>query len=571
MKQWRIFLTISITIIIITGIISLLSLMAMPHITNAQAITVAPNGLSLEVIPLEQTKIARLGAQLVFTHTVTNSGDMADIYTILADDLENWNIDTQPDNLSLEPNEKGMFSVTVTIPEAASFEQSHSIQVIVKSQRDETVRKEPVNKIVVNHIAISPLQLTQFIHTQPLTVTHVITNLKETSPDTFTVEVNTSSGFTVTPASDNFNLEANKSVMLSTQITPIPSSQHIGTITITIHSNTNDLVYAQAYVNIKPKTQYFLPIIRKPSAWNQVGTGDSTPNGPVISMDVCQDTILAGALNALWEYDTSTQNSSWQKLDVPSSKESSRLTSIVFTSDCQKVYISLYGEGVLKGERQNEGWKWESLSGGANVIHVRSMVLANGTLLAGGDSGIVYWKNGSWEPSLLRESIPDFTQYPIMHLDITDSVNNTGTVFAAQWVNPTVWRLFNHAPPQDGWQSVTRNKAPNFPTIRTIAGDPAVGSNNFLVGTSDKLFLVTPEKGWEEILNNGTRSLMIAANNKTYAGHLDFKGVSVTPTVNEAFSSHNHGWKPPEVVYELLEGTDGALYAATTTGVWVYR
>lgn len=463
MKQLRILFTISTTIATIIGVVFLLSLMATPPIPNAKAMAVANGDLGVTVEPLEQTKVARPGQSIVFTHTVTNLGPQEDTYDITINEPISWEVELAPAEISLEKNLTTTLTLTVKVPPIVSLGKNHAIQATVQSR---------------------------------------------TNPEVTSVVTDTM------------------------------------------------VFYGQ-----------YLPALYKSSAWNQVGEWNDTANGPVIAMDVCQNTILAGALNDLWEYDTSVQNSSWQKLEIPFSQESSRLTSIVFTADCQKVYASLYGEGVIEGKRQDTGWRWESLSGGVAVTHVRSMILANDILLAGGDSGIVYWEDGSWKSAPLPESKPDFTQQPIMHLDITDPTQNTGTVFAAQWVNPTVWRLFNGTLPQDGLQPVTRNGAPNLPTIRTIVSE---GSNNFLVGTSDKLFLVTPA-GWQEMSTNGTRSLMIAADNKIYAGHLDSKGVSMAPTVNRPFSSHNRGWTPPEAIYELLEGSDGVLYAATTTGVWVYR
>lgn len=452
----------------VTEGVFLLSFMATPHITNAQAIAVAPKDASVEVTPLEQKTVARPGQSVVFTHMVTNSGTNADRYDIQIDNPKDWEFEITPTDIALEPNQATTFILAITVPQTASINEEYKIQVTVQSKEDPEVKGTATDTIIVRY-------------------------------------------------------------------------------------------------------QQYLPLIHKPPAWNLVGTWNDVANGPVISMDVCKNIILAGALNALWEYDTSAQSSNWQKLEVPSSQSSSRLTSIVFGTDCKKAYVSLYGEGVLEGERQDAGWEWKPLSGGANVKNVRSLVLANNILLAGGDSGIAYWENGIWKSVPLPESNPDFTQYPIMHLDITDPTNNTGTVFAAQWVNSTVWLLFNGALPQDGLQPVTRNNAPNLPTIRTISGVPTGGSNNFLVGTSEKLFLVTPA-GWQEMSPDGTRSLMVTANNQIYAGHFSFKGVSVASTINGVLSSHNRGWTtPPEVVSELLEGSDGALYAATTTGVWVYR
>ena len=93
-------------------------------------------GVSISISPNYLSGLA--GAGLVYTVTVTNTGNVWDTYSLIATDNAGWSPSVSPTSLSLAAGESSTATLSVVIPENAENSTRDNIIVTATSQKDST-------------------------------------------------------------------------------------------------------------------------------------------------------------------------------------------------------------------------------------------------------------------------------------------------------------------------------------------------------------------------------------------------------------------------------------------------
>lgn len=309
----------------------------------------------------------------------------------------------------------------------------------------------------------------------------------------------------------------------------------------------------------------YLPIMRKPApppTWEILG---QWPEGEeAISVAICANDptiVFAGTENGILQF----ADQKWLPVDDVAK---AIVTGLVINNACDTIYASVFDAGVYQGDKKADNWKWLEVGTSDELNHVRSLVLEEKNLFAGGDFGIKYWDTGpvtDW----IETNAPGSAGQPIMELAVSDPIHNSGMVYAVQWYDENVWYLGKGDNPATGWREKSGLGAPpDPPAMRTVAGNPA--GDELLVGTSEAFYqLAASGNRWYLQGEIGTQSLTIDES-IIYAGHRNGAGVSVSIN-GKPFTPFNTGWVPiPKTINQII-AIDYQPYAAASNGVWIAR
>lgn len=178
-------------------------------------------------------------------------------------------------------------------------------------------------------------------------------------------------------------------------------------------------------------------------------------------------------------------------------------------------------------------------------------------LFAGGEFGIRFWGSNAWQ---LTNGVE--TPQPVMHIFAANPADNNSTLYATQWLNGKIYRALGGSPSL--WSLLPLPDLPDT-LARVVFG---TSTNVMFVGTQSASYQLVsgnwvsidvPAGLRSAVINGDTAYLGYSLNSGVYK----LQGNSLTPIYA--------GWSTkPDYVYGLaLVG--GQLYAATTTGVWVYQ
>lgn len=410
-----------------------------------------------------------------------------------------------------------------------------------------------LNEASAAGLSLTPGTSTNASPGETVTYTHTLSNTGDVT-DTFTVTVTSSKGFVVNvnPSSVTLDKDAGAVLTATIVITPGAAINTVDEMTITAQS-ANDPGETDSATNFTTVGyNVYLPFATRPAIWESVGSNwPSQVTGRSLAVcDTDPNIILAGTI------DNGVQifgGTSWAAAaSVPTGYS---VTGLVMNQDCDLAYASLYDQGVWQGQKSGSVWAWSQL-GGNEVLLARALALAGDRPFAGGDFGIRYWDGSSWQTT---NGISG--SQPVMDVLAANPQDSNSVLYAVQWQNGKVYQAFGNSPA--AWSMLSLPDVPSV-DMRTV------------FGTSTGVSFVGTQTGSYQLINNNWQLLPVSAGLRSgaldgttaYLGYTSNAGVYKMQ--GNILGPLNSGWNtPPEYVYGLVLA-DGQLYAATSTGVWVY-
>lgn len=331
----------------------------------------------------------------------------------------------------------------------------------------------------------------------------------------------------------------------------------IGVLGLTVQASDNPIECEgeEQQCLFLPIALYIPPPHWKPVAEQQLPSNTITK---FFDVAVCGEHYFAGSNEGLYRLDQ--ENKKWVKVNaVPGELV---VAGVAFRGDtCGEVYAAARGAGVWRGQEQATGWTWKRVdaSSTADDDAARYVLVAEGKLFVAGDFGIRWsdFPNGedpfNWQPTNISSLV----------YSITD---NDSRLLASVWGDGVYeWK-----------QNRSWVKTPGDPADTQIY-QGASNSAGIAAGSQSGLLFSAEGSGtWQRVpppLPQVTTYALLAHEGAIYAGQ---RG-------SPAYKSRNGiSWEPLPPFPNLRpdgEGgfqvrgfdiglTDGALYAATTSGVW---
>lgn len=305
----------------------------------------------------------------------------------------------------------------------------------------------------------------------------------------------------------------------------------------------------------------WLPVVAKEDKWSRRG---NVPQGVSRFYDVAvcgrdgEQVIFAGTNNGIYLYNAAQNNWVFETDSIPAGKIVPGLAFTALKEDgtCTGIYAAS-AVGVWYGHLAGSNWKWERID--ENLSDAYSVLIVEDTLYAGGNFGIATItplptsKMATWTLS---------NQVATLTLSL---IRNGEKTLAAVW----------------GQGVFVEGKDPFNQPIWTRIGPQRTGVYEADTGTQDIVAAGTDSGLWRWTASSQWQETAVNFRNATFA----LKGVGSTLYAGQAktgiLRSVDGGLNWIEMNNELAGvnsegfqvrgfhiGTDGNLYAATTTGVW---
>lgn len=313
------------------------------------------------------------------------------------------------------------------------------------------------------------------------------------------------------------------------------------------------------------KPRVFLPVSLRSAVWQRIGGPPPEQVNLFYEVAVCGQFALVGTNVGLYSLsDVNDDKATWQPESDFDNGGSPIVSGVAFVpgANCATAYATSRVNGVWQGSHAGNGWTWSRVGGGVDQGYV---VLVNGTkLLATGNFGIAQTTlptsgNSVWQPA-------NQINTPTYGLNVS-ATHNTPVVYAAVWNRG----IFEQSVSDNRqWTEIGGNSVPS-----RLVYDVAVNETGVIVaGTDNGLMRWDSTSGaWATTAgeySNVTFS-MLAAGPRFYAGQIGH-GVLYSP--NGASWANISDGLPVDANFRVrgLSFNDDktALYAATTTGVYVW-
>ena len=207
-----------------------------------QTLATAPGSLGVVIEP-DNSDSGPAGAQIIYAHTVTNTGTITDLYSLAVDSSQSWPVDVAPTTLTLGPGEAAPVQVTVDIPAGTSAGTIDLTTVTATSIVSPTVADSATDTTTVSGggtygVLIAPDNAASGPAGQTVTYTHYVTNTGSLA-DTYTLDSSSSQSWAVGITPLVLSLAAGQRGQITVTVN-IPAGTPAGTIdeaTITVTSN----------------------------------------------------------------------------------------------------------------------------------------------------------------------------------------------------------------------------------------------------------------------------------------------------------------------------------------------
>lgn len=523
--------------------------------TNTTTINLVA-GLAVE--PDRQSQNANPDSQVTYSYAITNTGNSADTYAFTTSSNQGYEVNLSANQLSLLVNANGVLTLTLAIPADAAANTIDETILTIASGNNPALTTPVTSVTEINSISgllINPNNSGWAYPGETVVYTHTVTNTGNRT-ETVSLAAGSDQDWVTEVQPNSLILPRNVSRVVTLTVA-IPTGVVEGVIDTTVITASIGQ-QPKATANNATTIRYrktFLPVAVRPANWEMVGNnwsaGEASLSFAVCSTD--RNKIIAGGFGSgakVWILN----GTSWAAAaNVPTGFN---VTAVVMNQACDKAYVSLYDQGIWQGLRNGTTWTWTQL-GGSEVKLARTLALAGDMLFAGGEFGIRFWGSNAWQFTNGVE-----TAQPVMHIFAANPADNNSTLYATQWLNGKIYRALGGSPSL--WSLLPLPDLPDT-LARVVLG---TSTNVMFVGTQSASYqlvggnwvsIAVPAGLRSAVINGDTAYLGYSLNSGVYK----LQGNSLTPI--------DAGWSSkPDYVYGLaLVG--GQLYAATTTGVWVYQ
>jgi len=201
------------------------------------------------LIEPDYQRSANPGVAITYGHTVTNTGNASDTFTITAFSDQGFTVNPNPLSIMLAPGGSGPVTVRITFPSTATSGVTDTTTIRATSANAPAVFDTAIDQTRLNRVAveIAPNLTSTASPGDTVMYAHTITNLGDIA-DTFNLAFNSSQGFSVNLGSTSVNLGPGDSALLTVTVAiPITAVDGItDTTTITATSSAYPHVFDTA-------------------------------------------------------------------------------------------------------------------------------------------------------------------------------------------------------------------------------------------------------------------------------------------------------------------------------------
>lgn len=278
------------------------------------------------------------------------------------------------------------------------------------------------------------------------------------------------------------------------------------------------------------------------------------------SVAVCGDRKLAGSNVGVFSLEKDEKSWRHEKTILAENGQ----TDVTFVpNDCSRAYAASITHGVYAGKNEQNGWQWTRVDQNDQLKGVRSILVDSTTIYAAGSFGV-----------RMASPLPVVAQaWQSGGIDVLTT--SVATETDGQHVLATLWNEGVRFRLGDTWIALPTNNALEDKLVYHVAYDGAQG----VLGTQSGLF--NWEQGqWKRVaaINNTVFTVVLGpkasdGNRAFYAGART-NGIQTSVDGGKSWIPMTNGMNMPSgtefQVRDLHIGDDGKLYAATTSGVWVW-
>ena len=208
--------------------------------TVANTVSAAQVGIDVSLTP-DNVGSGRPNTQVVYTHTLTNTGATAEDFTIavFTNDLDGWSAEASPTSVNLGAGISTTVIVTVNIPALPDPDELHvtTVRASIDRTGDGETATNSTSPIIEYSLELTPDNAQTAIPNQVVTYTHTLTNTGDLT-DTVNLTADSSLGWSYSLSDNSLTLGINESAVVEVVVT-VPNNAtnaQVDTTTVTATS-----------------------------------------------------------------------------------------------------------------------------------------------------------------------------------------------------------------------------------------------------------------------------------------------------------------------------------------------